>query len=204
MTITILLVRHGQTEWNRIERFRGRFDVELNSTGIEQARKTAQRIVEHWKPAGIYSSPLKRAIQTAEKIAHVCNLNAEPNKGLIDIDYGEWQGLTPTEAREKWAEQITNWYEHPENSVIPGGESLLEVQNRAVTFMTTVAKQHADQSIVIVSHTVVNRLILLYVLGLGFERFWHLQQDPCSINIIEMEDQDFTICSLNDTCHLEG
>ena len=204
MTTTILLVRHGQTEWNRIERFRGRYDVKLNMTGIEQARRTAQRIVKHWKPTGIYSSPLKRATQTAEKIAQVCNQKVEPNLGLIDIDYGEWQGLTPIEAREKWTEQISNWYEHPERVVIPGGESLTKVQDRAITFITTVATQHADQTIVIISHTVVNRLILLNVLGLGIERFWHLRQEQCAINIIEMEDQDFTICSLNDTCHLEG
>jgi phosphoserine phosphatase len=204
MTTTILLVRHGQTEWNRIERFRGRYDVELNTTGIEQARRTAQRIGKYWKPTGIYSSPLMRAIQTAEKIAQVCTPKVEPNLGLIDIDYGEWQGLTPTEAREKWAEQISNWYDHPERTVIPGGESLTKVQDRAMSYTTTVAKQHINQTIVIVSHTVVIRLILLNVLGLGIERFWHLRQDPCAINIIEMEDHDFTICSLNDTCHLEG
>ncbi len=204
MATTILLVRHGQTEWNRIERFRGRYDVELNSTGIEQARRTAQRIVNHWKPTGIFSSPLKRAVQTAEKIAQVCDLKVDPDLGLIDIDYGEWQGLTPTEAREKWEEQVSSWFEHPERSVIPGGESLTAVQDRAITFLTTAVTQHADQTIVIVGHTVVNRLILLYVLGLGIERFWHLRQEPCAINVIEMEDQDFTICSINDTCHLEG
>ena len=203
MTTTFLLVRHGQTEWNRIERFRGRYDVELNTTGMEQARRTAQRIVRHWKPTGIYSSPLRRAIQTAETIAQVCNQKVEINLGLIDIDYGEWQGLTPTEAKENWAEQISNWYKHPERSVIPGGETLTKVQERAITYITAVAKRHSGQTIVIVSHTVVNRLILLRVLGLGIERFWHLRQEPCAINIIEMEDQDFTLCSMNDTCHLE-
>ena len=204
MTTTILLVRHGQTEWNRIERFRGRYDVELNLTGMEQAKRVAQRIANHWQPSVIYSSPLKRAIQTAEEIAQVYNQKVVTDFGLIDIDYGKWQGLTPVEVKEKWTEQISNWYEHPEKCEIPDGESLTKVQERAMSFITSVAMQYNNQTIVIVSHTVVNRLILIKILGLGIERFWHLRQEPCAINIIEMKDHEFTICSFNDTCHLEG
>ena len=99
MSTSIILVRHGQTEWNRVERFRGRIDIPLNQTGIDQAKKTAKRISTRWNPSAVYTSPLSRAKETAEIIAQSCKLAAQVNNGLIDINYGEWQGLTPEEAR---------------------------------------------------------------------------------------------------------
>ncbi len=204
MTTTILLVRHGQTEWNRIERFRGRYDVELNTTGLEQASRAAKRIANNWKPEIVYSSPLSRARTTADSIALKCSVLVETNVGLIDINYGKWQGLSPVEAKEKWSDQINNWYEHPEKCEIPEGESLKSVQDRSMGVIYSITRKHQGQTIVVVSHTVVNRIILLNILGLGLERFWCLRQEPCAINVIEIEDHDFILCSLNDTCHLEN
>jgi len=201
---TILLVRHGQTEWNRVERFRGLVDIELNSTGFAQAHKTAVRIQSYWKPEAIYSSPLKRALQTAYAIAGLANIQVEPTPGLVDINYGEWGGLTPEEARLRWQDQIDAWYNHPERVLIPGGESLLEVQSRAMSAVISTAKKYPNHTIVLVSHTVVNRLILLGILELGIEHFWQLRQEPCAINVIEAIDNRFTLVTMNDTCHLEG
>ena len=200
---TILLVRHGQTEWNRVERFRGRIDIELNATGLEQARKTASRIHKLWQPAAIFSSPLKRATQTAQMIAELQNLQVESDPALMDIDYGDWQGLTPDDARARWPEQIELWYEHPERAQIPGGESLIEVQTRAMARVASIRTDYPNRTVALVSHTVVNRLILLGILGLGSDHFWRLKQDPCAINLIESNDQGFTLCTMNDTCHLE-
>jgi probable phosphoglycerate mutase len=203
MATTIILVRHGQTEWNRVERFRGRYEVPLNQTGLAQAEKAAARISAHWKLAAIYASPLGRAMETARAIAHACKRVVQPCDGLVDIDYGEWQGLTPAEARLRWPEQVTAWYAHPETVQIPGGESLAQVRQRVTTLLKDVCRLHADQHIVLVGHTVVNRLILLEILGLGNERFWHLHQDPGAINVIEEKDKDFSLVSMNDTCHLD-
>ncbi|HMN14953.1 MAG TPA: histidine phosphatase family protein [Bellilinea sp.] len=200
---TILLVRHGQTEWNRIERFRGRIDLELNPTGLDQARKTAIRIQRSWKPDVIYSSPLTRAIQTASAIAELTHNQVESTSDLIDIDYGEWQGLTPEKARLRWPAQIDAWYQHPEQAIIPGGENLSRVQNRAIAFIHLVSKTNVNNTLLLVSHTVVNRLILLGLLGLGIDHFWRLRQEPCAINIIEVKNGDFSLVTMNDTCHLE-
>ena len=84
----LILVRHGQTKWNLEERFRGRIDIPLDDTGLFQADATARRISGSWHPKAVYSSPLSRAIVTAQKIAQPIGLTAIPNAGLIDIDYG--------------------------------------------------------------------------------------------------------------------
>ncbi len=93
----IILVRHGQTEWNRVERFRGRANLDLNEVGIRQAEATAERVAR-WTVAAIYSSPLPRAKTTAQILARRLGLEVELLPGLIDIDYGQWQGLSPDEA----------------------------------------------------------------------------------------------------------
>jgi phosphoserine phosphatase len=198
-----ILIRHGQTEWNRVERFRGRADVPLNEIGLAQAEATGRRVAAQWKPAAVYASPLSRALKTAETVAKHFNLAVQVHQGLADIDYGEWQGLTPEEARQGWSEQVENWYNHPEQAVIPGGETLAGLRTRAMQTVCDLSKQHAGETIVLVGHTVINRIILLGVLGLGNERFWHIQQDTCAINIFEAEKDDFSLVSLNDTCHLQ-
>lgn len=200
---TIVLVRHGQTEWNRIERFRGRIDIELNATGLDQVRKTADRIQKTWKPDAIYTSPLKRAFQTASAIAELTHNQVESANELIDINYGEWQGLTPEEARLRWPDQVEAWYQHPEQAFIPGGENLSQVQTRAMALIHSVSNVNSDKTFVLVSHTVVNRLILLGILGLGIDHFWRLRQEPCAINIIDVIDGKYTLVGMNDTCHLE-
>jgi broad specificity phosphatase PhoE len=203
MATTIILVRHGQTEWNRVERFRGRYEVPLNKTGLAQAKKTAGRISARWKPAVLYASPLGRAMQTAKAIAQACNLKLQLCDGLIEIDYGEWQGLTPEEARLRWPELVAAWYTRPETVQFPGGESLVQVRQRVTASLKDICWLHANKEIVLVAHSGVNRLILLEILGLGNGRFWHLHQDPGAINVIEEKDHDFSLVSMNETGHLD-
>jgi broad specificity phosphatase PhoE len=199
---TVILVRHGETGWNRIERFRGRADVPLNETGRVQARATSDRIAATWQPVRVYSSPLSRAVDTARAIAAAFDLPVQTHAGLIDIDYGQWQGLTPEEVRARWPEALTAWYETPHLAHIPDGETLDALRKRAMAAVSELVARHAGQTIVLVAHTVVNRIILLGVLGLGNDRFWRLRQDTCAINVFEADGKDYTVISLNDTCHL--
>ena len=129
-----------------------------------------------------------------------CPCSAEP--GLIDIDYGEWQGLTPDEARARWPEIVEAWYHAPQRAHIPGGETLEQVRARGVATVRTLAARHVDQTLVLVGHTVINRAILLGIMGLNTDRFWHIRQDTCAINVFETEGDDFVLVSLNDTHHL--
>jgi probable phosphoglycerate mutase len=200
--LMIILVRHGLTEWNRVERFRGRAEIPLNKIGLEQARKTSRLVKGKWKPTAIYSSPLSRAMQTAQRIAKGNRLLVQPLDGLIDIDYGKWQGLSAEEVRKDWPEMISNWYEHPEIVQIPGGETLAQVRHRAVTTLNELCRLHFNEEIVLISHTVVNRLILLDILGLGNNRFWDIEQEPCAINVIEKRNEKYILHSVNNTFHL--
>jgi broad specificity phosphatase PhoE len=193
---TILLVRHGQTEWNRVERFRG------------QAEATGRRIAAEWRLSAIYSSPLSRAVNTGQAIAdHLAEssqvkITVQVIPDLADFDFGDWQGLTPEEAGRRWPEEIKAWYFSPQTVRIPGGETLEDLRARSMRVMRQMIDRHPQDTIAVVSHTDVNRIILLAMLGLGNERFWRLRQDTCAINVIEAEDDVFTLVSMNDTDHL--
>lgn len=204
MMTTMILVRHGQTEWNRVERFRGRADVPLNDTGMKQAELTGKRIASAWNPVAVYSSPLSRAVKTAQAAATYFDLPVQVHSSLADIDYGKWQGLTPEQVRQEWPEALAAWYERPDQAAIPDGESLAQLRHRAMAMVNDLVERHAGETIVIVGHTVINRMILLGILGLGNDRFWHLRQEPCAINVIEAVDGNYVLASMNDTCHLQG
>jgi len=201
---TVILVRHGQTAWNREERFRGRADLPLDETGLAQARATGHYVAARWAVSAVYTSPLQRAATTAEAIARHFPVTVQPHAGLIDIDYGEWQGLTSDEVRARWPETLEAWQNQPHRAHIPGGETLGEVRERAMAAVAELTHRHGGETIVLVAHTVVNRLILLAVLGLGNERFWRLRQDTCAVNAFETDGTDYTLVTLNDTCHLRA
>jgi probable phosphoglycerate mutase len=202
MATKILLIRHGQTEWNRVERFRGHADVPLNETGLKQAEVTGRYVAANWKVDTICSSPLSRAVKTAEMIGKHVNLPVEIHSGLTDIDYGEWQGVTTEEAIKRWPAMVEAWYEAPHQVRIPGGETLEALRKRAMETIKDLTARHSGQTIVLVGHTVINKIILLGVLGLGSERLWHIEQDACAINVFEATARDYILISLNNTYHL--
>ena len=198
----IILVRHGQTAWNREERFRGHFDIPLDETGLTQARAVAKRVTLEWKPDVIYAGPLSRTIQTAEPTAKLFNLAVQSEPGLIDVDCGEWQGLTPDEAREGWPAAFEAYLRSPLNFQFPGGESLEAARLRAFQRVNDLAEVYSGKVVMLVSHTALNRLILLSVLGMDSNGFWKMRQDTCAINLFEIENRSFTLNLLNETSHL--
>jgi broad specificity phosphatase PhoE len=199
----VILVRHGQTEWNRIERFRGCYDVPLNEAGLAQAKAAARAIAARWPATAVYSSPLSRALATAEPIAHALGVAVQAHPGLVDIDYGAWQGLTPAEVLSRWPEAADAWYRGAAHAPIPGGEQLSAVGARALSALRDIAALHGEQTLVAVSHTVVNRALLICAMGLPWESFWRLGQDNGAINVLEVRDDIFALLQWNGTCHLQ-
>ena len=114
----IILVRHGHVEGISPERFRGRADLMLTGEGLRQAEATAHRIHANWTSVAVYASPLGRCQATAAAIARPFGLSPVTLDGLVDIDYGEWQGLTPEQVRARWPEPLATWYRAPD----PGGD----------------------------------------------------------------------------------
>jgi broad specificity phosphatase PhoE len=121
----LIIVRHGQTAWNEGEgeRLRGRADLDLDEAGLRQAVAAATRLTK-WEVAAVYSSPLRRAMRTAETLAKPRGLQVQPLEGLIDIDYGRWQGLSLREAEADDPELYTLWLDNPHLVTFPGGEGL--------------------------------------------------------------------------------
>lgn len=200
----IILVRHGHVEGISPERFRGRADLPLTAQGRRQAEATALRISASWTPAAIYTSPLSRCRATAAAIAEPFGLSPATLEDLIDVDYGEWQGLTPDDARKRWPNEIETWYRAPDWAAIPGGETLQAVLARAVSMLREVIGRHPGDTVVIVGHDSVNRVVLLHALQLPLARYWRLGQAPCAINEVDFSANGFTVLSMNETYHLSS
>ena len=199
------LVRHGQTEWNRDVRFRGRVDLPLDETGLKQASAAADALkARGLEVAAVYASPLQRTMQTAGAVAERFQLSVIPNDGLLDVDFGGWQGLSNEEAAQRYAEIYNTWLERPQDVQFPNGESLEELRQRVTAAVEKLAVEHEEQTVVLVSHMVVCKVLLCAMLGLDNSHYWQVGQDVCAINAFEIDDGAPVVSLINDTCHLKS
>jgi len=197
----LVLVRHGETEWNVAGVFRGQIDTCLSETGIKQAELLAAYLSTLAIEA-IYSSPLQRALKTAEAVAkpHTLKVSVEPD--LIDFNFGKWQGLSHEEIKEKYGELYATWITHPEQVKMPEGETLDDVRKRVIRFRNKVIENHRG-TIVIVGHRVVNKVMLCALLGLDDSHFWKIRQDICGISVFTYQNEQFILTRHNDTSFLK-
>ncbi len=198
----IILARHGETEWNVGEIFRGRIDIELNETGIKQAQLLAEYL-SGVKIEAIYSSPLKRALTTAQMIADYHQLDVQIAPGLIDLDYGKWQGLPHQEVKDKYKEFYTEWISHPDQVRMPDGESLDDVRQRAIGVVDEVIAKYKG-TVILVSHRVVNKVLICALLGLDNSHFWNIRQDTGGITTFTYEKGRFMLTEHNNTSYLKS
>ena len=197
----IILTRHGETEWNVAEVFRGRIDIELNETGIKQAELLAEYLSK-LKIEAIYSSPLKRTLRTAAMIASYHKPEIEIAPSLIDLNYGDWQGLPRQEVKDKYEELYAEWISHPDRLTIPAGESLNDVRQRAIKVVDEVIVKHKG-TVILVSHRVVNKVLICALLGLDNSHFWNIRQDTCGITTFTYENERFILSEHNNTSYLK-
>ena len=197
----IILARHGETQWNVEEVFRGRIDIELNENGIRQAELLAEYL-SNLKIDDIYSSPLKRALKTGEVIASHHELEVKIAPGLIDFDYGKWQGLPHQEVKDKYEELYTEWISQPDQVRIPGGESLNDVRERAINVVNDAVAKH-EGNVVLISHRVVNKVLICALLGLDNSHFWNIRQDTAGITSFTYENERFILTEHNNTSYLK-
>jgi broad specificity phosphatase PhoE len=199
---SIYLVRHGQTSWNREEIFRGRTDIPLDETGLKQAELAGEYLKEAEIDA-IYSSPLSRALETAERIARFHNLKIQPLEGIIDMSFGNWEGQAHQEIRKNDSETYRRWREEPHLVRLPDGESLDDVRMRSMAALGEVTRKHPGKTLILVSHRVVNKVLICGILDLDNSHFWQIAQDPTAINLIQYRNEKYILSLMNETCHLK-
>ena len=198
----VILVRHGQTLWNLVMKYQGHCDVALTEKGVEQAMLAAQRLASE-KITAVYASDLGRALKTAECIAQKHNLLVTAVPELKEINFGEWEGLTYEGANSQWTEEMSLLFTHPDEVIIPGGETFREVKERATGALAKIVAQHPDETIVVVSHGGTIRTLLCAALNIHLNYLWKIKQDNTAINVLEYHDGEVMVSLVNDVHHLE-
>jgi phosphoserine phosphatase len=200
----ILLVRHGHVVGIDPPRFRGRAELALTEQGRDQAQRVALRIGASWRPAMIYTSPLQRCVDTSSAIGEQCGAPLKSLAEISDLDYGAWQGKSWDEARAIGDDLFEIWRHTPDQVTFPEGESLQSVAGRVGRALRYVNERHTNETVVMVSHDSVNRVILSLALALPLSSYWRLVQEPCCINEIEFDSDGTRVRRINDTAHLQG
>jgi len=197
--IELVFVRHGLVEGIDPERFRGRTDVPLTPPGEAQAAAAARLVTEHWRPAAIYTSPLRRCVVTGAAIARACAVAPKVLDSLVDVNYGAWQWKTPDEVRSRWPELLDRWYRTPELVRFPGGESLQDVAVRTADAVRFALEYHRGQTVVFVTHDTVIRVAIAQVLGLPLSRFWAFAPAPGSVTSMRCAERGWGLVRLGET-----
>jgi len=200
----VLLVRHGETAWNVEGRHQGQtFDIPLSDQGRAQAGALAARLAD-LDLARAVASPLLRARQTAELAlgTRAARLSFDPD--LREISHGHWEGRTLAEIRDRDPETLTAWRELPEQTRLPGGETLQEVQERAWAALARATEGlKGEDTLLLVTHDGINRVLLCRILGLPLARVWAFRQAPTTLNLLEGEGlESLQLVRLNDATHL--
>jgi len=197
----LLLVRHGEPDWNLTNRFQGHSDIPLNITGHQQAAAIGGRLAKEEIHA-IFTSDLSRARDTAKKIAenHACDIIVEPR--LREGSFGQWEGLTYAELQQRQPEAVEAWHEDISSFAPPGGETLHQLARRVDQAYNDIAANHQDQTVLLVAHGGSLQMLIANLLELPPKSFWQFNLDHCSLSKISVYDESAIINSLNETNHL--
>lgn len=179
----LYLIRHGQTDLNRDRRFRGLSDAPLNDEGKYEAAGAAKLLADAGL-SNIYTSPVPRAAQTATAIAVTTGARLEADDDFSDIDYGDWQGMTVDEVREKFGpEQLESWRRDPAAFTFPGGDSIQSVMDRLKPALVRVASSEREGSVAVVSHLAILKLCFVVLMDVDARYFWRVGLDNGSTGI---------------------
>ena len=217
MFTKIYLIRHGETEGAETKRYKGHIDVPLSENGIEQIKRVAEYLSAEVQKRGsaevtcgltslranelsvIYTSDLSRAVKSAELIAESHGLKPIILPELRERNFGIWEGMSFDEIKEKWPDAFNSWSSNPLKFSPMGGESTIELRDRAVKAFNNIVEQHNGHNIAIVSHGGINRIMLCELLGMPLENIFRVEQDYACINIVEMWDEYPVVKAMNIT-----
>jgi len=204
----IILVRHGETDWNAAGRLQGHRDRPLNAAG----RVQAQRVAVHLAGApvrAIYSSDLARSYETASIIDQTVRVGIVTSPALRERCYGIWEGLTPAEIQASYPEQFTQWRSGRMDFAPAGGETRTQLLARSFTELHTIARRHPGETVVVVTHGGLCSVVLTHIVGQG-EGDRRAGEPPqvaptgnASLHTLEIADGRWSVVSLNETIHLQ-
>ena len=198
----LILARHGETEVNRLGNIQGVGSAPLNETGRMQADRLA-RALRGDAPFALYSSPLRRALETAQAVADHAGVEIVPDDGLTEMDVGEFEGLSGPELRRRYPDVMRMWDEDACHAVMPGGESLSTVCDRAWQTVLKLAESHPDDTVVAVTHNFTIQTVVCTALGMPLNNFRRLSVDLGSITRLEVSEGQAKQVSINETLHLK-
>ena len=200
----LILVRHGETDWNAALRYQGHANIPLNEQGREQARKAGVRLARSGATA-LYTSDIVRAAETAAIVGAATGLAPQPMPDLREIDVGQWEGLTPEELYRRFPEHMAAFDRDPARTVRLGGESYAQLQGRALVALNTLhAKHPGDEIVLAVSHGGTIRALLCHIIGLDLAHFGRLWLDNGSFTELRHGAHGWRLVRLNDAAHIEG
>ncbi len=191
----IYIVRHGETDWNSKRKWQGWVNTSLNDKGKGQAEKTATKL-DSFEISKIYTSPLNRAMETAEIINSKINVELEEMDSLKEINFGEWEGLTLAEIRENYGEAFECWEDRPFEEVGFGVENVSKVQERAFKSLLDICSTN-DGDVLIVSHSLWIRALVCKVLCIPLESRMTFELENAGITVIEKTEDKFMLKTLN-------
>ena len=203
MELRLLAIRHGATAYSEERRYAGSTDIPLSPQGRRQCAALAQALGP-LHVAAIYASPLVRARESAAPIAAAQGLEVTLESDFREMGFGDWEGLTRDEVERRFPEDYKIWRTTPERFARPGGETLGGVAERVGRALAELRATHLGETVILVSHGVVTKLIVLQALGLGPERLWSVDTSPAGISEIEYRDDWATVHRVNTVAHLEA
>ena len=204
----LILVRHGETHWNKDGLVQGAdSDIELNDTGLEQARRLAA-FLKNEPLTAILSSPLRRAVATAEVIASQHQLSVETDQGLKELKVGDLEGTSISNLPTTFSRFLLKWWQDGEAMKLPNGESLVDLQQRVWKAIEGLMERHKtssdvnrDGTAVVVSHYFVTLAVILKALDLPLESFIKFRLDLGGVSILEFRDNGARLVTFNDTSY---
>jgi len=200
----LIVIRHGECDGNIEGRFRGRFDFPLNQQGIGQAHELG-KIIKSYDFKFIYTSPLKRASQTAEIMATYVPCEVITSETFNNISLGPWNGELKSEIEKKYPNEYKIWMKNPEALNFPGLENLNDVQNRALRGIKDLQTKHPNETIIVVTHRAVIKPLIAGLLELKSPWFWKIHLDNASITTFELNlNNNYMMTKFNYTEHLSA
>ena len=202
----LVLVRHGETDWNKLGKFQGQQDIALNARGIAQAKETAQAVVA-WQHSTVYSSPLNRTMQVAQEISRLSGKTVKQVSGLQELSLGDLEGVTGEQMRTNWPEVYAAWRDDPASVAMPNGATLVELQERAWKALVELEQAHLqaqtqDEALILVSHNFAIRSMIGKILGMPLSNFHRMSLSLSSICTVEVDERGRRLTSYNSTSHL--